>query len=124
MKKIRIVLATLAVALMASLAFAQAPAVPKKSKIPAKLKSEAKITPEEARAIAAKKVPGTLLEEELEVENGKLVYSYDIQVAGDKQITEVQVDAKDGSIVSVEKEDAQHEAAEKKAEKKKSAPQN
>jgi len=87
---------------------------PKKSKIPAALKKEAKISAEDARATALKKVPGEILEEELEKENGKLVFSFDIRVTGQKDITEVQVSAIDGSIVSIEKENAASEAKEKK----------
>lgn len=103
--------------------YAQA-ATPKKSKIPASLKSEAKLSVEDAREIAANKVPGTIEEEELEKENGKLVYSFDIQLKGEKNITEVQVSAIDGSIVSVERENAAAEANEKKqdANKKTSTP--
>ena len=85
-----------------------------KSKIPAALKKDAKISVDEARATALKKVPGQIQEEELEKENGKLVYSFDIRAAGQKDITEVQVSAIDGSIVSVEKENAASEAREKK----------
>jgi hypothetical protein len=92
---------------------AQAPP-PAKSKIPAALKKDAKISVDEARATALKKVPGQIQEEELEKENGKLVYSFDIRAAGQKDITEVQVSAIDGSIVSVEKENAASEAREKK----------
>ena len=87
---------------------------PKKSKIPAALKKDAKISIEDARATALKKVPGEIQEEELEKENGKLVYSFDIRATGQKEITEVQVSATDGSIVSVEKENAASEAKEKK----------
>jgi N-methylhydantoinase A/oxoprolinase/acetone carboxylase beta subunit len=87
---------------------------PKKSKIPAALKKDAKISVEEARATALKKVPGEIQEEELERENGKLVYSFDIRATGQKDITEVQVSAIDGSVVSVEKENAASEAKEKK----------
>jgi hypothetical protein len=87
---------------------------PKKSKIPAALKKDAKISVEDARATALKKVPGEIQEEELEKENGKLVYSFDIRATGQKDITEVQVSAIDGSIVSVEKENAASEAKEKK----------
>ena len=87
---------------------------PKKSKIPAALKKDAKISVEEARATALKKVPGEIQEEELEKENGKLVYSFDIRATGQKDITEVQVSAIDGSVVSVEKENAAGEAKEKK----------
>jgi uncharacterized membrane protein YkoI len=95
---------------------------PKKSKIPASLKTDAKISLEQARTIATKKVPGDIREEELEKENGKLVYSFDIQATGQHDITEVQVSAIDGSIVSVEKENAAHEAAEKKQDSGKSHP--
>jgi hypothetical protein len=91
-------------------------AAPTKSKMPASLKAQAKISLEEARATASKKVPGVMMEEELEKEHGKLVYSFDIQATGEKDITEVQVSAMDGSIVSVEKEDAASEAKEKKQE--------
>jgi len=84
---------------------------PKKSNIPAALKKDAKIS---ARAAALKKVPGEIQEEELEKENGKLVYSFDIRATGRKDITEVQVSAIDGSIVSVEKENAASEAKEQK----------
>lgn len=94
-------------------------AAPKKSSIPASLKAQAKISVEEARAIAVRKVPGTIKEEELEKEHGKLVYSFDVEVAGQSGITEVQVSAIDGSIVSVEKEDAAAEAKEKKQDEAK-----
>jgi uncharacterized membrane protein YkoI len=97
-------------------------AAPKKSKIPAALKADAKIPVEQARATAVKRVPGEIQEEELEKENGKLVYSFDIKATGQKDITEVQVDAVTGSIVSVEKEDAAHEATEKKQDAAKAKP--
>jgi hypothetical protein len=119
--KSKILVALVAIVLMIGLAnCAQAQtAVPKKSKIPAALKAQAKISLEDARATAIGKVPGELKEEELEKEHGKLVYSFDIQAKGDKDITEVQVSAIDGSIVSVEKEDAASEAKEKQEEQSK-----
>jgi len=91
-------------------------AAPKKSMIPASLKAKAKISLEDARATALKKVPGEIMEEELEKEHGELVYSFDIKAAGQKDISEVQVSAIDGSIVSVEKEDTASEAKEKQQE--------
>jgi N-methylhydantoinase A/oxoprolinase/acetone carboxylase beta subunit len=102
----------LAIGLCAT-AGAQIP-VPKKSKIPASLKKEAKISVEDARATAIKKVPGAIQEEELEKENGRLVYSFDIRATGQNNITEVQVSATDGSIVSVDKESVENEAKEQK----------
>jgi len=109
-------------AVAAALCAAVGAQTPRKSKIPASLRKDAKISPEEARAIAAKQVPGEIEEEELEKEHGKLVYSYDIRATGQKDITEVQVSAVDGTIVSVEKEDAASEAKEKQKESSKPKP--
>ncbi|MEO6589946.1 MAG: PepSY domain-containing protein [Pyrinomonadaceae bacterium] len=79
------------------------------------LSKQTKITMEQARATAMTKASGTIEGEELEKENGKLVYSFDIRNAKGT-ITEVQVDAKTGKIVSVEEENAEKEAAEKRQE--------
>ncbi len=81
----------------------------------ADLMKQAKISKADAEKIALKKAKGTVEEGELEMENGKLVYSFDIRNKKGT-ITEVQVDAKTGKVVSVEKEDAEKEAAEKKQE--------
>lgn len=86
----------------------------------AKLAKQAKITIERAREIALQRAPGTVEEAELEREHGKLVYSFDIRNERGT-ITEVQVDAKDGSVVSVEEEDAQKEAEEKRQEEREKA---
>jgi len=69
----------------------------------AKLAKKAKISPEQARKIATDKVAGTIVEEELERENGKLVYSIEIRDANQK-IFDVEVDARTGEIVNVEEE--------------------
>ena len=69
----------------------------------AKLAKKAKISPEQARKIATDKVPGTIVEEELERENGKLVYSIEIRDANQK-VFDVEVDARTGAIVNVEEE--------------------
>jgi uncharacterized membrane protein YkoI len=64
-------------------------------------------------------VPGGKVQShELEREKGKLIYSYDIKVAGKSGIEEVNVDAMTGEIVAHEHEDAKTEAKEKKAEAK------
>lgn len=81
----------------------------------ANLMAQAKITKADAEKIALKKAKGTVEDAELEMENGKLVYSFDIRNKKGT-ITEVQVDAKNGKIVSVEEEDVAKEAAEKKKE--------
>ena len=75
-----------------------------------------KIGMEKAREIATQRAAGKIEGEELEKENGKTIYSFDIRNSKGS-ITEVQVDAYTGAIVSVEEEDAQKEAAEKRSEK-------
>jgi uncharacterized membrane protein YkoI len=90
----------------------------KKKEDQAALQKEAKISMKKAREIALKKAPGTVKSSELEREKGKLIYSFDIQTTSKTEITEVNVDAMDGKIVSVEHENAKKEAEEKKAEAK------
>src|SRR4051794_13409561 len=61
-----------------------------------------KISKAEAKKIALAKVPGGKIKEaELEDEKGKLIWSFDIATKGTKNITEVQVDAVTGAVVSV-----------------------
>ena len=95
------------------------PAAKKEATSQAALRKEAKIAEADARKTALAAVPGGKVQShELERENGKLIYSYDIKVAGKAGIEEVNVDAKTGEIVAHEHEDAKAEAAEKKAEAK------
>ena len=84
----------------------------------AQLQKEAKISMEKARATAMKKVPGGKIESaELEREHGKLIYSFDIKT-NKPGLTEVNVDAKNGKVVSSKHETPAAEAAEKKQEAK------
>lgn len=64
----------------------------------AEMVKQAKITMEQAKATALQKVPGEIIQGELEMEEGKLVYSFDIKVA-DGKIMEVWIDAKDGKVL-------------------------
>src|SRR5262249_51529801 len=104
--------ALLAVTLTASAAHAQAGY---KRELPDSLKGQAKIAEDVAAKTAPAKDPksgdGSV---ELERENGKLMYSYDIKVPGKKGIDEVHVDAVTGKFLSKE-----HESPE--AEKKEAA---
>ncbi len=85
----------------------------------AALRKEAKIAEVDARKTALGAVAGGRVQShELERENGRLIYSYDIKVAGKPGIEEVNVDAKTGEIVAHEHEGAKAEAAEQKAEAK------
>ena len=83
------------------------------------MRKEAKITQMQARATALKEVPnGRLQKSELERENGKLIYSFDIRVPGKSGFEEVNVDAITGAIASREHETAKMEAKEKQTGKK------
>ena len=89
----------------------------------ATLKEQAKVTKSEAKEIALAELKKRGLhhpkikEAELEEEKGLLVWSFDVATKGTKDITEVQVDAKTGAIVSVKTESAGDEAKEKKDKK-------
>jgi uncharacterized membrane protein YkoI len=90
----------------------------------AKLRAEAKVNEAAARATALKEVPsGTIRSGELEREHGKLIYSFDIKVAGKSGIEEVNVDAITGAVVAHEHETPKAEKAEavKEAKEKKAA---
>jgi uncharacterized membrane protein YkoI len=79
------------------------------------LKAEAKVTEQDARTTALAKVPqGTIKSSALEKEHGRLVWSFDIAQPMTQDLTEVQVDAKTGKVVSVEKETPATEAKEQK----------
>jgi uncharacterized membrane protein YkoI len=106
-----------AVALTVATAGAQATA---KHETQAQLKAEAKIPMATARATALSKVPGGSVKAgELERENGKLLYSFDIVTKGKAGIDEVQIDAITGAqIGSVVHETAKDEKKEAKAEAK------
>lgn len=72
-----------------------------KREVPDSLVSRAKISEDSARAVALKRVPGTVEAVELEREGGRLIYSWDIKVAGKSGITEVHVNALNGRVLSV-----------------------
>jgi uncharacterized membrane protein YkoI len=90
-----------------------------KKETQAQLQAEAKVTQAAAEKTALAKVPnGKIKSSELEREHGKLVWSFDISTPGSKNITEVQVDAKTGKIVTVAIETPKDQAKESAADKK------
>ena len=95
---------------------AQAP----KKETQAQMRKEAKITLTSARATALKEVPnGHVAKSQLERENGKLVYSFDVKVPGKSGWEEVNVDAATGTVVSTQHETPKMEAKEKQTQNKK-----
>jgi uncharacterized membrane protein YkoI len=62
---------------------------------------QGKITRAQAEKVALSRVPdGTIKSAELEIEHGRLIWSFDIFRPKTANITEIQVDAKKGTIVS------------------------
>ena len=70
---------------------------------PADLPALAKISFESALKAALTAAPGKVIKAELEVEDGNLMYSFEI-VGADKAITEVEIDAGDGKVLGTENE--------------------
>lgn len=69
------------------------------------LQAQAKISKDDAEQIAMAKVPnGTIKESELEKENGHLQWSFDMTTPGEKNITEVNIDAITGNVLNIGKE--------------------
>ena len=67
-----------------------------------RLKSLARITPEQAQAAALAQVPGTVKKVELENEDGNVVYGVEIKTASGE--SDVKVDAGDGRVLHIEKD--------------------
>lgn len=63
-----------------------------------------KITYEQARAIALKRITGSVIDGELEKENGRLQYAFDIKDAAGN-VFDVEIDAMTGEILQAEKDD-------------------
>jgi len=85
----------------------QQPQTGYKREVPDSLVAKAKISEDSARVVALKRVPGgTIQALELENEHGRLIYSWDIKVAGKPGITEVHVSALNGRVLRVEHEGA------------------
>ena len=70
------------------------------------LAKKAKLSFAEAKKKALEKAPGEIFNWELEMEEGKIIYSFEIELPDDKKFSrEVDVDAMNGKIIEVEKED-------------------
>lgn len=81
------------------------------------LRTQAKVTQAQATATALARVPGGKVESaELEREHGKLIWSFDLVQPRGKGVTEIQVDAVSGVVVSQKQETPAQQANEAKAE--------
>ena len=111
-------------AALASLA-AQGPKPTYKRDLPAKFVKQATVSEADAAKTAAARVPnGRIQAVELEAENGRLIYSYEIKVPGHSGIEEINVNAKTGEVVNTEHETPASERGEAKAEKAAKKPTN
>ena len=89
----------------------------------AELLAQANLSKFTAQTLALAEVPhGVVKDGELEMENGKLLWSFDLTIPNSKNIKEVAVDAKTGEIIAVDTEtpaDQAKEAAEDATQAKK-----
>lgn len=76
----------------------------------AAMKKEAKITMQQAEKTALAKEPGNIQSKEIERENGKLIYSFDIGTSSGTH--EVNVDAMSGDLIQDSVESSANEAKE------------
>jgi len=68
----------------------------------AELLKQARVTKHQAKRIALAKVePGTIKRAELEMANGVLIWSVDVMQSGEKDLTDVWIDATTGKITAV-----------------------
>ena len=108
-----------AIVLSAAAAGAQASTHHAKVETQADLQKEARMTMTDARAMALATVPNSTVQAgEIEREGGKLIYSFDMKVAGKTGIDEVNIDAMTGKLVSHQHETPKDERAEAKADAK------
>ena len=113
----RVLTTVLAMAAMLVAASAFAQGVTMKEEKPGLLK-RAKVTAADATATAQASVPkGKIITAEIEEENGRLLFSFDIRTDGKKGIDEVNVDALTGKVLDVHHETPRAEAKEKAADK-------
>ena len=85
----------------------------------AALMRQAKVSKAVATRTALTKVPGGKVQSsEIEREKGKLIYSFDIKVAGKSGIEEINVDALTGAVIAHEHENPMAEKKEAALEKK------
>lgn len=72
---------------------------------PAKLPALAKISFESAMHAALAAAPGKIIKAELEIEDGNLMYSFEI-VGDHGSVTEVEIDAGNGKVLGVDQEES------------------
>jgi hypothetical protein len=70
------------------------------------LAEQVRVTDANARVIALQRVPGgRIVEAELELEDGKLQYEYEIRVADGPDVVKAEIDARSGSVLREKRRD-------------------
>lgn len=84
----------------------------------AALAKEAKVTIDQAIKTAVEKVPGTVVEAELEKKHDKTVWGVEV-LGADGKVTEVHIDAATGAVIDTEAKEKKDKKDEHKKEGKK-----
>jgi hypothetical protein len=88
------------------------------SKETVEMASRAKVTIDQAIKTASEKVPGKLVEAELEKKHGTLVWEVEV-VTAENKVVEVHIDAESGAVIDVEEEKTEKDMkSEQKRERK------
>jgi uncharacterized membrane protein YkoI len=88
-----------------TLAAGSAAASDKEKNGKAEMAAAAKVTIDQAVKTASEKVPGQIIEAELETKHNKLVWEVEV-VTAEKKVMEVHIDAVTGAVIDVEEEKA------------------
>ncbi|MBH0198918.1 MAG: PepSY domain-containing protein [Nitrospira sp.] len=83
----------------------------------AEMAAAAKVTIDQAVKTASEKVPGKIVEAELETKHKKLVWEVEV-VTADKKVMEVHIDADTGAVIGVEEEKAEPKKTRKHEQKR------
>jgi len=88
------------------------------SKETVEMAAKAKVTIDEAIKTASEKVPGKVVEAELEKKHGTLVWEVEV-VTAENKVVEVHIDAESGALIDVEEEKPEKDMkSEQKRERK------
>ena len=83
----------------------------------AAMAAAAKVTIDQAVKTAAEKVPGKIVEAELEKKHNKLVWEVEV-ITADNKTMEVHIDADTGAVIDVEEENAKPKKTRKQEQKR------
>lgn|SRR5512147_1694477 len=83
----------------------------------AEMAAAAKVTIDQAFKTASEKVPGKVIEAELEMKHKRLLWEIEV-VTADKKVMEIHIDAETGAVIDVEEEKAEPKQTRKHEQKR------